>query len=117
MSLTDQTADQLSRGLADGQFTSYELTRYCLDRIDRCDPAIGAFSRVNHDGALAAAKASDQRRAARESRGPLDGIPLALKDNLCTAGEPTTCSSRMLAEFVPPYDATVVRKLRPPAWS
>jgi aspartyl-tRNA(Asn)/glutamyl-tRNA(Gln) amidotransferase subunit A len=112
MSLTEQTAAELSNGLARGEFTSRELTESCLEQTERLDDQIGAFLRVDHAAALQAAEASDQRRRSGQSRGPLDGIPLALKDILCTAGEPTTCSSRMLADFVPPYDATVVTKLR-----
>ena len=89
-----------------------EITQCFLDQIQRVDGAVGAFLRVSPEQALAQAAESDRRRAAGRSLSDLDGIPVALKDVLCTAGEPTTCSSRMLANFVPPYDATVVRKLR-----
>ncbi|NLX56906.1 MAG: Asp-tRNA(Asn)/Glu-tRNA(Gln) amidotransferase subunit GatA [Planctomycetaceae bacterium] len=112
MSLIELTAAQLRDGLAAGRFSAQEITQSLLERIERVDRSVGAFLRMSPDAALAQAAASDQRRAAGRCLSPLDGIPVALKDVLCTAGEPTTCSSRMLANFVPPYDATVVRKLR-----
>ncbi len=112
MSLTDLTATQLSLGLSQGQFTSGDITRSCLDQISRHDGTIGAFLLVDQERALEAARASDQRRSAGRTLGPLDGLPVALKDVLCTAGTRTTCSSRMLADFIPPYDATVVLRLR-----
>src|SRR6185436_4384624 len=82
----------------------------CLRRIDEVDSRVAAFITVTADRALAAADAADKRLAAGE-RGPLLGVPLALKDVLSTAGVATTCGSRMLETFVPPYDATVVRRL------
>ena len=112
MSLIELTAAQLRDGLAAGQFSAREITQCFLDQIQRVDGSVGAFLRVVPEQALAQAAESDRRRAAGRSLSGLDGIPVALKDVLCTAGEPTTCSSRMLANFVPPYDATVVRKLR-----
>jgi aspartyl-tRNA(Asn)/glutamyl-tRNA(Gln) amidotransferase subunit A len=112
MSLIELTAAQLRDGLAAGRFSAREITQCFLDRIHRVDGSVGAFLRVAPEQALAQAAESDRRRAAGRSLSGLDGIPVALKDVLCTAGEPTTCSSRMLANFVPPYDATVIRKLR-----
>jgi aspartyl-tRNA(Asn)/glutamyl-tRNA(Gln) amidotransferase subunit A len=112
MSLIELTAAQLRDGLAAGQFSAREITQCCLDQIHRADGAVGAFLQVGDERALAQANDADQRRAAGRVLSPLDGVPIALKDVLCTAGERTTCSSHMLAEFVPPYDATVVRKLR-----
>lgn len=112
MSLFEQSATQLGEGLRAKRFSAVELLKSCLDRIDCHDGAVGAFLGVDHEGAILTAKASDERRAAGKSLGPLDGIPVALKDVLCTAGRPTTCSSRMLEQFIPPYDATVVQRLR-----
>ncbi len=112
MCLVELTAAQLRDDLAAGRVSACEIAQCFLDRIRQVDGRVGAFLRVEPDLVLAQARASDERRAAGRRRSALDGIPVALKDVLCTAGEPTTCSSRMLARFVPPYDATVVRRLR-----
>lgn len=112
MSIIDRSAVELQRSLAAGELTSQELTQACLDRIERRDGAIGAFLRVDGERAIAQAKAIDQRRAAGEQLGPLAGIPVAVKDVLCDQETITSCSSRMLAEFRPPYDSTVVSKLK-----
>ena len=112
MSLNEFTAGQLRDGLAARRFSSREITQSCLAQIAQHDRTVGAFLQVASERALQDADAADQRRAAGQPLSPLDGIPIALKDVLCTRGERTTCSSRMLEQFVPPYDATVVRKLR-----
>src|SRR5687767_7479921 len=93
--------------IAARKVSAVELTRSMLDRINKLDPQIRAFNSVTADHALAQAKAVD----AGERKGPLAGVPIALKDNLCTSFGTTTCSSKMLANFRAPYDATVVRKL------
>ena len=110
--MTDLTATELVRQLAAGEVTSAELTRRCLDRIDRHDGAVRAFLRVDPAAALAQAEEIDRRRKAGKPLGLLAGLPVAVKDVLCTQGEPTTCASRMLENFRPPYDATVVAKLK-----
>jgi aspartyl-tRNA(Asn)/glutamyl-tRNA(Gln) amidotransferase subunit A len=105
------TLAQLATGLREKQFSSVELTRWYLDRIERAQPALNAFISVTREGALAAAAAADQALAAG-SGGALLGVPLAHKDIFCTQGVRTTCGSRMLGDFVSPYDATVVAKLK-----
>lgn len=94
-----------------GEYSSLELTLAHLDRIGEIDGEIGAFLAVDADGALCRAQESDARRRRGASRGPLDGIPFAVKDNFCTKNLPTTCASRMLEGFAPPYDADAVRRL------
>ena len=101
---------QLRRGLSDRHYSAVELTRYFLSRIDATNQRLNCFITVTPDDALAAAKAADAR-IGRGEAGPLTGIPLAHKDVFCTRGVRTTCASRMLSDFIAPYDATVVRKL------
>ncbi|MCB1907638.1 MAG: Asp-tRNA(Asn)/Glu-tRNA(Gln) amidotransferase subunit GatA [Rhodocyclaceae bacterium] len=101
----------LAAALADKQVSSVELTQAALDRIAARNADINAFVHVDPEGALAAARAADARIAAGEA-GPLTGIPIAHKDVFCTEGLPTTCASRMLANFVSPYDAHVVARLK-----
>ena len=94
-----------------GEVSSYELTRAVLDRIHEVDDRVGAFVTVTADEALDQARQAD-RRIADGDAAPLTGVPVQLKDNMCTRGTRTTCSSRMLQSYVPPYDATVVARLR-----
>jgi aspartyl-tRNA(Asn)/glutamyl-tRNA(Gln) amidotransferase subunit A len=102
---------ELGRSLNSGQISSVELTRHFLGRIERLNPALNALITLTAELALAAAAAADARRAAGE-RGPLLGIPLIHKDIFCTDGVRTSCGSRMLDNFVAPYDATVVARLK-----
>ena len=95
-----------------GEYSSLELTRAYLAEIDCCEPTVGAYLCVDAEGALKAAEASDKRRREGQTIGALDGIPYAAKDVFCTKGLPTTCASKMLKDFVPPYDATVVARLK-----
>ena len=104
------TAHRARELLDTGEVSSVELTRAVLDRIDRLDGTVKAFVTVTEDVALEQARRAD-RRIAEGDAAPLTGIPMQLKDNMCTSGIPTTCSSRMLESFVPPYDATVTRRL------
>ncbi len=106
------TATALVRKLAAGEISSVDLTWACLDRIQRHDGAVRAFLRVDPPAALAQAEAIDRRRRAGQPVGMLAGLPVAVKDLLCAEGEPTTCASRMLENFRPPYDATVVARLK-----
>ncbi len=112
MSLIDLSATQLLAQLESGQVTSVEVTTAFLDRIQRCDNQVRAFLRVDREAALARAADIDQRRKAGRPVGRLGGLPVALKDVLCTRGEVTTCASRMLENFRPPYDATAVARLK-----
>jgi aspartyl-tRNA(Asn)/glutamyl-tRNA(Gln) amidotransferase subunit A len=107
-----RTAAQLAADLTAGTTTSVELTQAALDRIAAVDGAIHAFLQVDADGALAAARASDERRAAGQPASALDGVPIAVKDVLATQGLATTCGSKILEGWIPPYDATVVAKVR-----
>jgi len=102
---------QLRAALDAGETSSVELANLFLDRIERLNPTLNAFITVDHEGALAAARKADARIASGEAA-PLTGIPLAHKDVFCTEGVLTTCGSKMLANFVSPYDAHVVSLLR-----
>ena len=105
------TVAELVRGLAAKRYSSVELTRAYLDRVAAAQPELNAFITVTGEAALAAAARADEARAAGRG-GPLTGVPLAHKDIFCTEGVLTTCGSKMLANFVSPYDATVVAGLR-----
>ncbi|MCH7706346.1 MAG: Asp-tRNA(Asn)/Glu-tRNA(Gln) amidotransferase subunit GatA, partial [Chloroflexi bacterium] len=93
------------------QVSSVELTQAHLDRIERLEPRLKAYVTVTGERALEQAQEADARIAAGEAS-PLTGVPMQVKDNMCTRGITTTCSSRMLEGFVPPYDATVVERLK-----
>jgi aspartyl-tRNA(Asn)/glutamyl-tRNA(Gln) amidotransferase subunit A len=110
MSLHHSTAAEIGRGIAAGRYSSVEVTRHFLDRIDRANGTLNAFVTVTAERALADARRADARIASGEG-GPLTGVPLAQKDIFCTAGILTSCGSRMLSNFVSPYDATVVERL------
>jgi len=101
---------QLSQALAAKQISSVELTQLFLDRIERLNPTLNAFVTVDPEKSLNSARLADARIAA-SSAGPLTGIPIAQKDIFCAEGWRTTCGSKMLANFISPYDATVIRKM------
>ena len=103
---------QISQALAAGALSPEALLETCLARIAALDGKVHAFLRLSESEARAAARAAGQRRAAGKPRGPLDGVPVAIKDIFCMSGVETTAGSRVLRGYVPPYDATVVRKLK-----
>jgi aspartyl-tRNA(Asn)/glutamyl-tRNA(Gln) amidotransferase subunit A len=109
--LTELTLVQARNALDGREISAVDLTQSHLDRIERDDEQIGAYLHVMRDVALAQAHEADRRIAASESS-PMTGIPVALKDVLCTHDAPTTAASRILENFRPPYDATVVKRLR-----
>ena len=106
------TAVAIAAAVAAGERSARSMVDECLDRIAERDGEIRAFNLVLADEARDAADQIDAAAARGEPVGPLAGVPVALKDNLCTRGIPTTCSSRMLEGWQPPYDATVVQRLR-----
>ncbi|WP_028994040.1 Asp-tRNA(Asn)/Glu-tRNA(Gln) amidotransferase subunit GatA [Azonexus hydrophilus] len=108
--MIDKTLKQLSQALAAKEVSSVELSTLFLDRIERLNPDINAFVTVDREKTLAMAAAADARIAAGTA-GPLTGIPIAQKDIFCAEGWRTTCGSKMLADFVAPYDATVIEKM------
>jgi aspartyl-tRNA(Asn)/glutamyl-tRNA(Gln) amidotransferase subunit A len=108
--LHHQTLAELAEGLRARQFSSAELAKHFLARIERFNPALNAFVTVTADQALAAAAKADELLASGEA-GELAGLPLVHKDIFCTDGVLTTCGSKMLSNFVAPYDATVVERL------
>jgi aspartyl-tRNA(Asn)/glutamyl-tRNA(Gln) amidotransferase subunit A len=109
--MTDFTLAQLSAGLAARRYSSAELTRDHLSRVERSQLQLNALVTVTAESALAAAHVADQRLARGEA-GPLLGVPMIHKDIFCTDGVLTTCGSRMLSNFTSPYDATVVARLK-----
>ncbi|MDR2837539.1 MAG: Asp-tRNA(Asn)/Glu-tRNA(Gln) amidotransferase subunit GatA [Azonexus sp.] len=108
--MINKSLKQLGAALAAKEISSVELTTLFLDRIERLNPEINAFISVDRERSLTQARAADARLAAGQG-GPLTGIPIAQKDIFCTTGWRTTCGSKMLADFVSPYDATVIARL------
>jgi aspartyl-tRNA(Asn)/glutamyl-tRNA(Gln) amidotransferase subunit A len=110
--LHDLTIVAAGEGLRSGDFSAVDLLESVLDRAHRTEAQLHAYLTIDRDGARMAAANADADLAAGHDRGPMHGIPFALKDNMCTRGVETTASSQILAGYRPPYDATVVRKLR-----
>lgn len=110
--LIEKTLFELSNGLAAKEFSSVEVTKAYLDAIESKEPDVKAYLTVDAEGALATAKDVDEQRMQGRALSPLAGIPAGIKDNICTRGLRTTCASKMLAEFRPPYDASVIEKLK-----
>ena len=107
-----KTAHQISTLLLNGELSSIEVTTSVLSEIESKDKKINAFISVDHEGALKQAADVDARRNAGDKLHPFAGIPIALKDVLCVKGGRTTCGSKILSEYIAPYDATCVARLR-----
>lgn len=103
---------QLLQQLTSGDLTSEKLVNACLQNIEADNETINAFVHVNAESAIQQARDIDRRRAAGDTIGPLNGLPIGIKDNMCEKGIATTCGSRMLNNFQPPYDADVVERIR-----
>jgi len=112
MELYELTIHELRDMLRKGETTAKAVTDAVLGRIRAVDKKVSAYITVTEDIARKQAEEADRRLAAKESGSPLLGIPIAVKDNMCAEGIKTTCGSKILGNFVPPYDATVVRKLK-----
>ena len=110
--LTRQTAAALGQLIGAGEVSAVEVARAHLDRIEAIDGQMHAFLHVDAPGALAAARAVDQAYAKKEPLGPLAGVPVAVKDVITTRGVPTTAGSKILEGWRPPYDATIVERMR-----
>ncbi len=107
-----KTAHELHSQLTSNKVSSVELTEAVLAQIDKSENKIRAYVTINKEAALKEARAADQRIKNNDNITPLTGIPIAIKDNMCTKGVLTTCSSKILANYIPPYDATVVTKIK-----
>jgi aspartyl-tRNA(Asn)/glutamyl-tRNA(Gln) amidotransferase subunit A len=112
LDVIDRPVYELANLLEAGEVSAEELAMEFLGRIDRVDGKIGAFVTVDREGTLSGARSVDRARRAGEAPSRLAGIPVAVKDNMCTRGIETTCSSKMLRGFVPPYDAHVVERVK-----
>lgn len=112
MEIVKKTARELAELIRAGELSSVEVTQAFLARIEKLDPQLHAFLFVDKEGALAAAKAVDADLTAGKELPPYAGVPIAIKDNICQRGIPTTCGSAMLEGWKAPYDATVVRNIK-----
>jgi aspartyl-tRNA(Asn)/glutamyl-tRNA(Gln) amidotransferase subunit A len=112
MSIVHASASQLLSAMASGKLSAVDVARAFLDQIETHDSKIAAFLHVDREGALLQAALVDEKRRTGQPLGKLAGLPVAIKDVVCTRGLPTTCGSRILQRFLPPYDAEVVRRFR-----
>lgn len=110
--MNTKTAHELHSLLANKKISAVELTKAVYERIEKVEDKIKAYVTITKEEALKQAKAADERIKNNQNVTPLTGIPIAIKDNMCTKGILTTCSSKILANYIPPYDATVVSKIK-----
>lgn len=111
MDLIKMTAHELKDKLESKEISSVDITKSYIDRIDKVESSVNAYITLTTTQALARAEEIDDKRAKGETLGSLAGIPIGIKDNMCTKGIKTTCASKMIEDFVPPYNATVIEKL------
>ncbi len=112
MPLWEESTQRLCELLSSGEVTAVQLAEAYLDRIATHDDELGAFLHVDREAVLRQAEASDKRRGSGAPIGHLEGLPIAIKDVVCEKGVPATCASRMLKDFVAPYDAGAISGLR-----
>jgi len=112
MQLNTLSVHQLSELLEKKELSSLELTSAYLDRISQVEGTIRAFVTVTNEEAIKQTKAIDEMRARGEKISPLTGIPMAIKDDICTDGIKTTCASKILYNYIPPFDAAAVERLK-----
>ena len=112
LDLIKRTVSEHIESLKKGEYSSRELTEAYIAQIENTDSEIGAYITTDFETALKKAENVDQKRMRGESLKPLAGIPCAIKDNICTKGTRTTCASKMLENYVPPYDACVIEELK-----
>ncbi|MDJ0534138.1 MAG: Asp-tRNA(Asn)/Glu-tRNA(Gln) amidotransferase subunit GatA [Xenococcaceae cyanobacterium MO_207.B15] len=110
--MSQETIKGLHQQLVNKERSAVEITTETLERINTLEPLVKAFLSITADYALEQAKKADSKIAAQEKIGILEGIPIGIKDNMCTQGIKTTCASQILANFVPPYESTVTQKLK-----
>ena len=111
MKLYALSASEMARGVKSGEFSASEVLESCLDRIQNCEGALSALVTLTEETARKGAAGVDRMVARGENPGPLAGVPVIIKDNICLRGAPTTCASRMLEQWMPPFDAALIEMM------
>jgi aspartyl-tRNA(Asn)/glutamyl-tRNA(Gln) amidotransferase subunit A len=112
MKIELMSAHEINDGIKNGAFTAEEVVKSLFERIKDVEPKVNAYITLCEDDAKSRAREIDEKVKNKETLGKLAGIPVAIKDNICTDGIKTTCASKMLDDFIPPYDATIIKKLK-----